>query len=136
MILPNYTIQDLLALTVVACLAAAFIADEPVAIGLATIFCVISFSGITALVLFSQGNLWRQLKTAIANRSLRPLISRIKWLVIDMVIVVWLVAAISTTNYVLANHVKHAPWLLLIGALISPFTARRVQRHLSSTRNL
>ncbi len=124
--LPKYNIRHLLVLTVVACVAAALIADEPAEIGLATVFCAISFSGIATLILVSLANLWRQMKISVANRSLRPLISRIKWLIIETIILVWLFATISITNYVLANHVKHAPWLLLIGAVISPVTARKL----------
>ena len=124
--LPKYNIRALLVLTVAVSMAAALIADEPISIGLASVFCVVSYSGIAILIVVSAGNLWRQLRMALANRSLRPLISRIKWLIIDTVIVVWLFASISITNYVLANHVKHAPWLLLIGALISPFAAYRL----------
>lgn len=126
MSLPNFKIRDLLILTGVLAAAAALIADEPISVGLAAVLCVVFYNGIAALTLFSAVNLWRQTSLSIANRSLRPLVSRIKWLVIDTVIVVLLVASISITNYVLASHVKLAPWLLLIGAAISPLTACRL----------
>jgi hypothetical protein len=126
MSLPQYNLRSLLTLTVMISAAAALIADEPIQVGLATVFCFVSYNAIAALTLFSAENLWRKTRKSIADHSLRPFVSRIKWLALDSVIAVWLVASISITNYVLANHVKYGPWLLLMGVLTSPVLAYRL----------
>jgi len=46
-------------------------------------------------------------------------------LLIDTVILMWTMAIISISNYVIANSVHRASWLVVLGAICGPVVAWR-----------
>ncbi len=98
----------------------AFLAQEPPGVVMATLFCCLSLVGIPVAVWFNGANFFQILARSIRHRELGMLSARIKWLMVDGAILIWLFTAISAANFVLENFVAGAKTLLLLALLCSP----------------
>ncbi len=113
----QFRIRDVMVLAIIISLALGMVVEEPLEIALAALFCGISCCVVMTLFAFSIFDFWSKIRSAVEHRTFRPFIGRIKWLVIDTIILVWTVAIISISNYIFANCVHRGPWLVLLGAL-------------------
>ena len=116
--------QDLFIAILVVAVVLAFLAKETTVVAVATIFCCISWIGLAVAIWISGSHLVRQLSLAFQHRQFRYFLGRrIKWTLIDISIVAWLLVAIAAANFVLENYVSGAKVLLFSGLASSPVIA-------------
>lgn len=111
----QYSIRYLfLGTLVVACLMA-FVAQEPIGVGLATLFCVGSWLGMLWLCQLTINNLVDTVLSSIRQKQFRHLTSRYRWAYLDGLILLWMFFTIVISNFVLENSVANARYLIWLG---------------------
>ena len=113
------SLRQIFVLTVVAGIAIACLRRESPPVVGATLFCCLSFLGVLLLARSTFANLAVTLRAVVADRSWYPLAARIRWIAIDCMLVVWLIATIAVCNYVIRNHAGGAVILLAISAPVA-----------------
>ena len=118
----QFGVRDVMIAVVLVSVPLGMIVNESPKTGLAALFCAASICVIMTLISISAKDLFVKIKFAFEHRTIRPLIGRIRWLILDTIILTWSFAVISTANYVFANSFGRASWLVILGALFGPFT--------------
>ena len=102
----------------------AFLAKEPLVVAVATIFCCVSWIGLAMAIWISGSFLVRQVRQAIESRQFRYFLGvRIKWTLLDVLILAWMIVAIAAANFVLENYISGGKFMLILGLLLSPVFA-------------
>lgn len=122
----QFSLADLMLWTACSAVVFMLLSGETFSIGFGTMFCVISYVFVLVLGAISIGDLCRRVGRVFVSRSFRPLVSRIKWLILDTVILTWCLTTIPIANHVIANSTANANWLLLLGVVCSPLIAWRI----------
>lgn len=111
----QFTIRKLLIGTMVIAVLLGFLGQEPVSVGLAAIFCVLSWIGILILSLFTIRNLVGLIGISFRKRQFGGLTTRFRWAYLDVSIITWIFFTIVISNFVVANSVANARYLIWAG---------------------
>jgi hypothetical protein len=123
----QFTLYHYLALVSVFCITLALLVNEQPDVVIAALFASISVAGVAVLASFSARHLIFTIRQISKRRNLRPLISRIKWLLVDGIIAIWLIACVAAVNQICANASGHAIWLVVLAAVSSPLAIWRMR---------
>ena len=93
----------------------AFVANEPIGVGLAGTFCVASWLSTLVLSYLTIRNLVDLLMTSIRTKRISGLTARYRWACLDASIVLWLCFTIAISNFVLENSIANARYLIWSG---------------------
>ena len=111
----QFSIRNLFFGVFVASLLLAFVAREPIAVGLAALFCVASWLGILVLSYLTIRNLVDLLTISIQIKQIGGLAARYRWAYLDGFIALWLFFTIVISNFVRENSIANARYLIWIG---------------------
>lgn len=107
-------------LTLVACLLLAFLAQEPIEIAMAALFCFVSSMAASILTGISGRHFYRLMLDAIRAKNLRVMTRRYRWVPLDATIGLLLVLGFAVSNYVIENSVGNARHLVIYCWSIGP----------------
>ncbi len=117
----------------------AFVAREPLNVGLAASFCVGSWVGILALSFLSISNLVDTVMASIQDKRIGGLAERYRWAYLDGFIAMWLFFTIVISNFVLENSIANARnliwcgwtvWILGLVVMVGLIVRRRRNRRM------
>lgn len=111
----QFTIRNLFVGTLVIGVLLGFLGQEPIGVGLAAIFCVFSWIGILVLSFFTFRNLVKLIGVSIRTKQIRGLTARYRWAYMDASIVFWVIFTVVISNFVVANSVANARYLIWTG---------------------
>lgn len=128
----QFRTQDLF-LTIFATAAVlACVAQETLMVAVATVFCCFSWIGLAMAIWISGSYFVRQLTQAFRSHQFRYFLGRrIKWTILDVMVLAWLLVAVAVANYVLENYVSGAKIMLFVGLGLSPVIAALLMRRVS-----
>ncbi len=126
--------RDLFAVVFLVALTLGFVAGETPVVAVATGFFLISSIGISIAIWISGKDLVNSFAAAVSSRRVGPLGARIKWLMIDGLIFVWLILAISVANFVLNNYVGGARTMLIVTLFLGPLIALVLVKRAAASR--
>jgi hypothetical protein len=116
-------ILDLLIILSIFALAARLLIGKSAAVAIGSIFVLISSLGICVAVWVSARNLYRTIRFSIQQRCLSAWGNRIKWTLLEGLIIVWLLLTILLTNLILENYVNGAQIQLVLSLIFGPTLA-------------
>lgn len=93
----------------------AFIAQEPIGVSLAAIFCVGSWLGILYLGYIAIGSLVDAIGNSYQSKRIDGLAARFRWAYVDGLVATWLFFTIVISNFVLENSIANARYLIYSG---------------------
>ena len=114
------TIRSLLILIVVIAAVMAFVSQEPIAVGLAAVFCLLSCVAIFYLAFLTLDDLLRTVREVFRQGNLSILAQRFRWAYIDGLIIVWTFFAIVVSNFILENSVANAKYAVIAAWISGP----------------
>ena len=111
----QFSIKNLFVGIFLTAILLAFVAQEPVSVGLAAFFCVMSWIGILTLSYMTLNHLFETIRQSIRSRQFNRLTSRYRWAYLDSFIATWLFFTIVISNFVLENSIANASYLIWFG---------------------
>jgi hypothetical protein len=119
----QWRVSDLFFIVAICALAARLLTGESMAVAIASIVVLISSIGICLTAWISATDLHQKIRFTFREKRVGALGNRIKWLLLDGLIVVWLLLAISLANFILENYVRGAKVQLVFSLIFGPVLA-------------
>ena len=98
----------------VASICLAWTYEESLNVALGTLFAGASYCVVAVLLSISAADMLGRMPACWDAKSLRPLLGRYRWVIMDTVSITLAICAIAVTNFVRETSAFHAPKLLIL----------------------